>query len=57
VLQNVDQVLYMPDLPWGEFAPMSEFYTTFVEAIGQVLACPACSKAAGVTPVSLRPSA
>lgn len=46
-----------PDLQWGEFPPISELYTSFVEAGGKVLACPACSKAASVTPESLRPGA
>lgn len=46
-----------PDLKWGEFPAISELYNAFVEAGGQVLACPACSKAAGVTPESLRPGA
>jgi predicted peroxiredoxin len=46
-----------PDLQWGEFPPIAELYTAFVEAGGEVLACPACSKAAGLTPESLRPGA
>ena len=41
-------------LAWGSGKPVSELYAAFIEAGGQLLLCPHCSKVAGIGREQLR---
>ncbi|MCS3902661.1 putative peroxiredoxin [Methylohalomonas lacus] len=46
------------DMNWGlSHAPLSEHYTAFIEAGGEVLVCPHCAAAAGIDADNLRKGA